>query len=719
MATVRPNPPAHLLVLGIVMSEKTYTSRIRWLRAYYSDPLVNSGSAVLVRFVIEANWWARRIVEVPSSASDDVLGVVTMSDLPQRHCAHKMVGWWRAAARWPAVFYGKTDDDAAIDLPRLVPLLMQSLPRTRVFAGVVRYSSINESDWQGVCWAPGAGGALKLRRRDPACAASHVYGPFPFVEGPLVLMSADVQSWLAPKLAIDRRQLCHFEDLLLGRELSHHPALELINLDRLIGRSNVIAGRAQGGGWVGATGLLAHWVRTEKNFRRAVVEFQRTAQQQQLWKGGDAQRTVAPASNLTLECSLWRSSYADLAFYPCCQNWTLCVGRAVGGAREEEQRTAALGRHLETRGPPVGAGASSLQVAERRAPALGHVIKIVPPRQPKRQSRRDDKLGLAIAFGTSLASGLVIEELMLAGSEVTMRLASVWLCCFAALCGAYLLLLGLYEGSWDRPGLMASLIGLNMALSPDNLVVFMMFLTDLPLVSHRRVISDGFLLACALRITTMLATARLLEAFAPLQMVLAVLVLTKGAQLLFEGWRKSQDTTAAEGTMTEEADSSLDNHWMVTTIRRCVDIKWTEETDGRCCVCEPSRQGLGTFGMAQRCALTRTAVLAMAIGVGDLTFSSDNIAAALALSTDGFTLTVSITLSILLLRPVFFLMAAFIRYLDALDTALGVILVLIGTKLCLGFAGIETPLWLFVGLLTTWRLLVLGYTIGRVYNNRT
>ena len=70
MATVRPNPPAHLLVLGIVMSEKTYTSRIRWLRAYYSDPLVNSGSAVLVRFVIEANWWARRIVEVPSTARE-------------------------------------------------------------------------------------------------------------------------------------------------------------------------------------------------------------------------------------------------------------------------------------------------------------------------------------------------------------------------------------------------------------------------------------------------------------------------------------------------------------------------------------------------------------------------------------------------------------------------------------------------------------------------
>ena len=352
LAATISNPPAHLLVLGIVTSEKTYTSRNRWLRAYYSDPLVNSGSAVLVRFVVDANWWARRIVEDPASASDDVLGVMTMSELPQRHCAHKMVGWWRAAARWPAAFYGKTDDDAAIDLPRLVPLLMQSLPRTRVYAGVVRYSSINESDWQGVCWAPGAGGALKLRRRDPACAASHVYGhlgernegiygPFPFVEGPLVLMSADVLSWLAPKLAIDRRQLCHFEDLLLGRELSHHPALGLINLDRLIGRSMAIAGRAQGGGWVGATGLLAHWVRTETNFWRAVAEFRTShQQQQQLWKGGDAQRTVAP--NITLECSLWRSSYADLAFYPCCQNWTLCVPPKRRSRRDDKRRRASF-----------------------------------------------------------------------------------------------------------------------------------------------------------------------------------------------------------------------------------------------------------------------------------------------------------------------------------------------------------------------------------------
>ena len=50
---------------------------------------------------------------------------------------------------------------------------------------------------------------------------------------------------------------------------------------------------------------------------------------------------------------------------------------------------------------------------------------------------------------------------------------------------------------------------------------------------------------------------------------------------------------------------------------------------------------------------------------------------------------------------------------ETLDTALGVILVLIGTKLCLAQMGIETPLWLFAGLLTAWRLGFAVYVILR------
>ena len=69
------------------------------------------------------------------------------------------------------------------------------------------------------------------------------------------------------------------------------------------------------------------------------------------------------------------------------------------------------------------------------------------------------------------------------------------------------------------------------------------------------------------------------------------------------------------------------------------------------------------------------------------------------------------TLSILMLRPVYFMLAAFIEYLDALDSALGIILILIGAKLCLGQAGFEVPLWMFAGILTAWRVVVAAYVV--------
>ena len=81
--------------------------------------------------------------------------------------------------------------------------------------------------------------------------------------------------------------------------------------------------------------------------------------------------------------------------------------------------------------------------------------------------------------------------------------------------------------------------------------------------------------------------------------------------------------------------------------------------------------------------------------------------------THRFALTVTMTLSILLLRPVYFLAAAFVGYLDALDSALGVILVLIGGKLLLGQAGVEVPLAAVVAVLTGWRVGVAIYVAVR------
>ena len=61
------------------------------------------------------------------------MGVLVGHERDQ-HCAHKMVGWWSGVGHEPATFYAKTDDDALLDLARILPLL-ESLPRTSLYAG--------------------------------------------------------------------------------------------------------------------------------------------------------------------------------------------------------------------------------------------------------------------------------------------------------------------------------------------------------------------------------------------------------------------------------------------------------------------------------------------------------------------------------------------------------------------------------------------------------
>jgi len=303
---------------------------------------------------------------------------------------------------------------------------------------------------------------------------------------------------------------------------------------------------------------------------------------------------------------------------------------------------------------------------------------------------------LALLIAVTIA--LVVEEALLARlPEISMCTASIWLGAFVAYCAVLVAMLGA-SASWAAAGQSTSIMLLNIALSPDNLVVFMMFLkhAQLPTRHHRRVISDGFVFAIALRLATMLATSKLLEAFAPLQVLLAILVFAKGLHMVFEVWRKS-----AEAPPPDEAHDAAE-HWSVKVLQSVVPVKWSEDTDGICLARDPSS---GIY------YVTRTTALTFAIGCSDLTFSSDNITAVLAITTDAFTVVSTMTLSILALRPVYFLAATFIDYLDALDSALGVILVIIGGKLILSQAGVEVPLWLVVSILTGWRVAVAAYVI--------
>ena len=289
-----------LLVLGVLCNERRprWRERLRSLYAPFAD-------RVLVRYVLSSQFQRRH-----GLAADEV--GVPVGHGSDQHCAHKMVGWWSIAQRWPADYYAKTDDDAMLDLPRLLHVL-GALPASGLYGGILRYSSINERTLEGVCWASGAFGALR-QRASPRENCAHTRGPIVFAEGPFVLMSSDVQAWVAPRLRLDERQRCHFEDLLLGREVALREELRLVNLGPLLAEPNVFSTR---GAWLGVNGPLAHWTRSDEAFNRTVDEFR------------NASSLYPPRPVPTLQCAPWRDSFPRVREFPCCANWSLCESDAA------------------------------------------------------------------------------------------------------------------------------------------------------------------------------------------------------------------------------------------------------------------------------------------------------------------------------------------------------------------------------------------------------
>ena len=307
----------HMLVFGVVSTEHQHVWRAR-LRKLYA----RHAGTVLAIYVVSAGFehdrrWNVREDSVGGRVVADVLfapaahtstALDKSSPYRQAHCAHKTIGWWRAARRWPSVWYGKTDDDAVIDLPPLLTLLTM-LPSGPVFGGIVRYSGLNASNLNGECFSPGALGVVNKRRfGSGARRCASFEGPYPYVEGPLEILSADVAGFLADRAAVDARMRCHFEDLYIGRLVAMHPRLSLVNLDTLLGHKDVW--NPFNGRFVGADSLLAHWVRDGRAFELVTAGF-------------EASRIRSPAAS-ALHCAPWASSFVELSSFPCCQNWSVC-----------------------------------------------------------------------------------------------------------------------------------------------------------------------------------------------------------------------------------------------------------------------------------------------------------------------------------------------------------------------------------------------------------
>ena len=116
-------------------------------------------------------------------------------------------------------------------------------------------------------------------------------------------------------------------------------------------------------------------------------------------------------------------------------------------------------------------------------------------------------------------------------------------------------------------------------------------------------------------------------------------------------------------------------------------LYWSDSTGGRYLARDES---------GRLCA-TRMTIAVAAICFSDVLFAMDSVPVVLSLTTSPFLLVTSQAMSLLWLRPVYFLLAALASYLDSMQQALAVVLVLIASKIFLESAGVEVPLALFLG----------------------
>ena len=294
-------------VLGVVCTE-TRPERRAWLRSFYAKH-----PGILVRFVLSDDWLARQ----PGRPASDEVGVPVTRE-PGAHCVDKSFGWWRIARRWPAAFYGKTDDDALIDPVGLLPLLTR-MPREQCAAGTLGYTSIRLPTLEAGCWARGAAGALRLKRQ--SCRSTD-FGPYPFASGPLELLSSDVVAWLAPRLRSVRGQRCQWEDRLVGLALTDRANLTLVNLWRAVGNMNVVTTR---GKWLGADAFVAHWVRSPNRFSRVIEELA-SARREYASDVGCGAGGACSNDTAAWSCRPLADELAGRGGgFPCCDGWTQCA----------------------------------------------------------------------------------------------------------------------------------------------------------------------------------------------------------------------------------------------------------------------------------------------------------------------------------------------------------------------------------------------------------
>jgi tellurite resistance protein TerC len=243
------------------------------------------------------------------------------------------------------------------------------------------------------------------------------------------------------------------------------------------------------------------------------------------------------------------------------------------------------------------------------------------------------------------------------------RAAVAWSVFYVAVALGFGLVLALASG-WGLGAEYFSGYLVEKSLSVDNLFVFVVIIAafSVPIAHQPRALTIGILVALAMRAVFIALGASLLGAFSFMFVIFGLVLLATAVQLL----RHRHRTPSAQ-----------DNR-IVAAARRVLPIG-VDYDHGRFC---SRRSG--------RLILTPMFLVLVAIASTDLLFALDSIPAVFGVTTNAYVVFCANAFALLGLRPLFFVVSGLLSRLVYLSVGLALILALIGVKLILHFAHLQS-----------------------------
>jgi tellurite resistance protein TerC len=198
---------------------------------------------------------------------------------------------------------------------------------------------------------------------------------------------------------------------------------------------------------------------------------------------------------------------------------------------------------------------------------------------------------------------------------------------------------------------------IEKSLAVDNIFVFLLIFTyfAVPSPFQKRVLMIGIIGAIVLRTIMILVGGWLLQQFHWILYVFGVFLILTGVKMWWAAGQKP----------------SLDDNPALKLLRRILPV--SPNYDG---------EKFWTIENGQKIATPLFMVICL-IALTDVIFAVDSIPAIFAITTDPFIVLTSNVFAILGLRAMYFLLAAVANKFHLLNYGLAVILVFIGTKMCL------------------------------------